>query len=281
MTPVAYHRPADLAAVLALLAADEEARPLAGGQTLVPMLNLELLAPTAIVSLIDVAELRGIRRLDDGTVRIGAMETHARIAASDAFRDGQALIPDTARQIASPAIRNFGTIGGACAHGDPASDWPAALVGAGATIEIAGRDGIRNVAAEDFFLQFLTTALEPGELVTAIIVPPLPGRGRYYRFARVDSDYPILSIACVADIAGGLCRFVRLAAGACGPTPVRVATAEALLAGRPRDAARVRQAGTMLAEAAEPIDDVRGSADYRRRILPGLIARVLDEVAGP
>ena len=119
MTSVAYHRPADLAAVLALLAADEEARPLAGGQTLVPMLNLELLAPTAIVSLIDVAELRGIRRLDDGTVRIGAMETHARIAVSDAFRDGQALIPDTARQIASPAIRNFGTIGGACAHGDP------------------------------------------------------------------------------------------------------------------------------------------------------------------
>lgn len=276
MTGVAFHRPARLDDVLALLAADEDARPLAGGQTLVPMLNLDLLAPTAIVSLADIGELRGIDRRDDGSVRIGAMESHARIAASPAFTGGQAIIPDAAGQIASPAIRNFGTIGGACAHGDPASDWPAALVAADARIEIAGPDGRRAVAAADFFLDFLTTALEPGELVTGVVVPPLPGRGIHHRFSRVDSDYATAIVAGAADIAAdGTCRFVRLAVGACGPHPARSEAAETLLTGRTLDPDLVAQAGQILAAAIDPLDDVRGSAAYRRRILPGLVARAL------
>ncbi len=275
MTAAAFHRPACLDDVLALLAADEDARPLAGGQTLVPMLNLDLLAPTAIVSLADVADLRGITAHIDGSVRIGAMETHARIAASAAFAGGQTIVPQAAGQIASPAIRNFGTIGGACAHGDPVSDWPVALVAADASIEIAGPGGRRLVAAADFFLDFLTTALEPGELVTAVIVPPLPGRGIHLRFSRVDSDYATVIVACAADIGGGVCCFVRLAVGACGPAPVRVAAAEELLTGRALEPALVAEAGRMLADAVDPLDDVRGSAAYRRRILPGLVARAL------
>lgn len=277
MTAVAFHRPNSLDDVLALLAGDEDARPLAGGQTLVPMLNLDLLAPTAIVSLRDIAELHGIDRRADGSVRIGAMESHARIGASTAFAGGQAIIPHAAGQIASPAIRNFGTIGGACAHGDPASDWPSALVAVDARIEIAGPAGRRDVAAADFFVDFLTTALEPGELVTGVVVPPLRGRGIHHRFSRVDSDYATAIVACAADIApDGTCRFVRLAIGACGPQPARVDAAEALLTGRLLDPALVAEAGRMLAAAIEPLDDVRGSAAYRRRILPGLVARALE-----
>lgn len=275
MTEVAYHRPASLDDVLALLAADEDARPLAGGQTLVPMLNLDLLAPSAIVSLADVADLRGIAAQPDGSVRIGAMETHARIAAGGAFAGGQTIVPQAAGQIASPAIRNFGTIGGACAHGDPVSDWPVALVAADAAIEIAGPGGRRTVAAADFFLDFLTTALEPGELVTAIVIPPLPGRGIHLRFARVESDYATAIVAGAADFADGVCRFVRLAVGACGPAPVRVAAAEDLLTGQRLEPALIAEAGRMLADATDPLDDVRGSAAYRRRILPGLVARAL------
>ncbi len=279
MTGVAFHRPAHLDDVLALLAADEDARPLAGGQTLVPMLNLDLLAPSAIVSLADVGELRGIDRRSDGSVRIGAMETHARIAASTAFAGGQAVIPHAAGQIASPAIRNFGTIGGACAHGDPASDWPAALVAADARIEIAGASGRRDMAAADFFQDFLTTGLEPGELITGIVVPPLAGRGIHQRFSRVDSDYATVIVACAADIApDGTCNVVRLAIGACGPHPARSDAAEALLTGRPLGPAAVARAGQILADIIDPLDDVRGSAAYRRRILPGLVARALESL---
>ncbi len=279
MTAVAFHRPSCLDDVLALLAADEDARPLAGGQTLVPMLNLDLLAPSAIVSLADVGELRGIERRNDGSVRIGAMETHARIAASPAFSGGQAVIPHAAGQIASPAIRNFGTIGGACAHGDPASDWPAALVAADARIEIAGASGRRAVTAADFFRDFLTTALDQGELVTGIVVPPLAGRGIHYRFSRVDSDYATAIVSCVAAIApDGTCNFVRLAIGACGPHPARSDAAEALLTGRAPDLAAVARAGQILADTIDPLDDVRGSAAYRRRILPGLVARALESL---
>jgi carbon-monoxide dehydrogenase medium subunit len=278
MTAVAYHRPASLDDALALLAADEDARPLAGGQTLVPMLNLDLLAPTAIVSLADLADLRGIVAQADGRIRIGAMETHARIAASSIFAAGQALVPRAAGQIASPAIRNFGTIGGACAHGDPVSDWPVALVAADALIEIAGPAGRRAVAAADFFLGFLTTALEAGEIVTAIVVPPVPGRAIHLRFSRIDSDYATVIVAGAADIRDGICRSVRLVVGACGPVPLRLAAAEDLLTGRRLEPALIAEAGQMLAEAIDPLDDVRGSAAYRRRILPGLVARALASV---
>ena len=263
---IPFHRPRSLDEALALLA-DGEARPLAGGQTLVPMLNLDLLQPSAIVTLRHVPEVQGIQRLPDGSVRIGAMATHAALADSAHFTAGQAVIPDAARQIAHPAVRNFGTIGGACAHGDPAGDWPAALVAANAVFHAAGPGGARTIASGDFFEHFLTTALQPGELLTHIVVPPLPGRGLHRRQSRVDGDYATLSIACVAT-PGNL----RVAIGSCGPRPLHSADADAAFS-----AGDVARGCALLLDLSDPIGDVRGSAAYRRRILPVLVRRTLAE----
>ena len=278
---VGFHKPAMVEAALALLAADPEARPLSGGQTLVPMMNLDLFRPSAIVSLNGIAELAGITTDATGAVRIGARASHAVLAASTLFKAGQSLIPLTAAQIAHPAVRQAGTIGGACAHGDPAADWPVALCAAGASIEIAGATGRRLVPAVDFFQHFLTTALEPGELVTAIIVPALPGRAIYRKFNRVDGDYATVSVAAIVELQGGVCRFARLAAGSVGPRPVRATAVEAALVGRPLDKAAADAAAAQLAALASPMSDVRGSAAYKQRILPRLISQTLLECAAP
>jgi carbon-monoxide dehydrogenase medium subunit len=274
---IAFHRPQSVAEACGLLAKDEGARPLAGGQTLVAMLNLGLLQPSAIVSLADIAELRGLRRLNDGSIYIGAMTTHAEIAASPAFVAGQGLITHAAGQIAEPAVRNFGTIGGACAHGDPASDWPTALVAAGAVICLEGARGGREVAARDFFQNLFTTSLETGELVAGVRVPPLRGRGVYRKLARVDGDYATVAVAVVAAKAGDRCTAMSIAVGACGPRPCTVAGADEALKGRSVERSMARASGAMLAEAIEPLSDVRGSAAYRRRVLPEVVADTVME----
>lgn len=272
---IPFHRPRSLAEALDLLAADDNVRPLAGGQTLVAMLNLGFVEPSAIVSLADIEALRGIMRERDGTLRIGAMTTHAELAANDACTAGQRLLAHTARQIADPGVRNFGTIGGACAHGDAVSDWPATLVAADARIVIEGKGSGREIAARDFFQHLFTTALAPGELVTAILVPPLPGRGIYRKLARVHGDYATVSVAVVASSEGGTCTSAAIAIGACGPRPVRLQAAEALLVGQKIGAGLAEQAGALLADAIDPIGDVRASAAYRRRVLPRLVANTL------
>ena len=277
---IPFHRPRTIADAIALLKADSEARPLAGGQTLVAMLNLGYVEPTAIVALSDIAELHGINRLADGTVRIGAMATHAEIARSELYIDGQRLLAHAAAQIADPAIRNFGTIGGACAHADSVSDWPPALFAANARIAVAGPGGRREVAAGDFFQNLFTTALGPAELATAILLPPIAGRGLYRKLARVEGDYATVAVAVTAAVEKGICTSAAIAIGACGPRPVRLPAAEALLVGHAVDRALALKAGERLARAINPISDVRGSAAYRKRVLPQLVADTLLEALG-
>ena len=277
MTSLPYHEPESLERALALLADTEGARCIAGGQTLVAMLNARLVEPTALVSLARIAELGGIGHGAGGALRIGATVTHEAVAESEAVRRDFPLIAETARAIAHPAIRSFGTIGGAVAHGDPNSDYPAALVASDAAIEISSRAGWRSVAAGDFFQDYLTTALEPGEIVSAVIVPaPPPGaRGGYLKFARVDGDYATLSVAAILSLRNGACERVAVALGAAGPAPVRDRDAEAKLAGKPLDDAVIAALSAALAARCDPVDDVRGSAKYRRGLVPGLVARVL------
>jgi carbon-monoxide dehydrogenase medium subunit len=261
-----------------LLDSNPESCPLAGGQSLVATMNVGMFQPTLLVALDAVPEMQGISRHADGSVVIGAMTTHASIAASDAFVDGQRLIPLTARQIADPAVRNFGTIGGACAHCDSIADWPCALVAAGACIVVAGLAGQREIAASDFFLGLFSTALQHGELIVSVRVPKLPGNARYRKFSRVEGDYATVSVAVVASAVQGLCVSASIAVGACGPTPARLAAAEAMLIGMRVDEALGRRAGALLAAACEPASDVRGSASYRRRVVPGLVSQTLGEV---
>ena len=272
-----FHQPTSLDAALALLAADPEAMLLAGGATLVAMMNADLVAPSALVSLRAVPELQTIEVKPDGGLRIGAMLSHAALAAEARLTGGNAVVREAAAQIAHPAVRNIGTLGGAVAHGDPSSDLPAALVAANAVIETAGPAGKREIAAEEFFEDYLTTALQAGEMVAAVRLPAQPegATGHYEKFARVHGDYATLSVALVLAMAGGECSFARVALGAAGATPVRVAEAEACLIGSALDADAVEAAAAKLVEASDPIDDVRGSAEYRLMLVPRLLGRAL------
>ncbi len=275
MSAVAFHRPKSVAEALALLR-DEGARPLAGGASMVAMMNARLVTPSAVVSLRDVAGMRGISVEPGEGLRIGAMTRHYETADDDRLVGTLGCVRAAARSIANPPVRNMGTMGGSISLADPAADYPPALVAAGATIEIAGRSSVRRVAAKDFFVDWYATALDPGELVTAIHLPPArPGRAAYYKLALVAGDFAIASVAISASEAGA----VSIAVGGCGPRPVWSEEANTRLSGRLSDAAAVRTAGEILAGLADPVDDVRASAEYRRIVIPRLLERAVRELA--
>ncbi len=271
-----FHSPTTIEEACRLLSAPD-ARALAGGQSLVAMMNLGLVTPQRLVSLRRIEGLAAIQTLPDGGVRIGAMTTHAELAAFAPHAAGPRLVTLAARVVAYPAVRNLGTIGGAVALADPSADYPCALVAAGASIEIASADGTRVVTAADFFRGVFETALGAGELVSAIHVPPGPaGAGAHYeKFSLVAGDFAIAAVAAIVAADRTRCRAAQIAIGACGPLPVRSHAAEqTLCAGRLDDLA-IAAAGATIAGACSPSDDARASAAYRRRIVPALVRRAL------
>ncbi|MGE0735676.1 MAG: xanthine dehydrogenase family protein subunit M [Alphaproteobacteria bacterium] len=272
-----YHQPNSLDEALRLLAEIEGARCIAGGQTLVAMLNAKLVEPEALISLARIVPLSTISTVENGALRIGSMATHAAVATSPIVVRDFPMLAQTAHAIAHPAIRNFGTIGGAVAHGDPSADYPAALVASDAVIEIASTVGRRQVAVAEFFQDYLTTVLEPGELIASITVPRPPKNttGSYYKLARVDGDYATVSVAAQLGVQGGKCSHIAVAIGSAGPRPVRLPAAEAKLIGQPLSDQAIGALGAALAEASDPIDDVRGSSDYRRAMISPLVRRVV------
>ena len=274
-----YHEPDSAAEVVARLQAEPDARCLAGGATLVAMMNADLVAPTALLGLRRVVEMHGISESSEG-LRIGAMTTHREVAAETRLEGPGRVVRRAAGQIAHPAIRNVGTIGGAICHGDPSTDLPAALVAAGAGIVTVGPGGERVVDAEAFFVDYLETALVPAEIVTAVLVPrePRGTRGDFLKLSRVDGDYATVSVAVALNFSGPVCVHARIALGACGPRPLRVPSAEARLIDSDLAPARLAEAGELLAAAAAPLDDVRGSAAYRRRLIAPLLARAVELV---
>lgn len=271
------HWPKTVDEAVAILSHDEDARALAGGATLVAMMNAGLVEPSAVVFLRGIEELREVGGQPDGGVTIGAMATHRTVASYEHFVDGQAVVRLAARRIAHPPIRQVGTIGGAIAHGDPAADYPAALVAADAVVEIIGKGGGRSVPAGDFFEDYHETALAEGELVVAVVIPRAPAGSAavYDKLARVDGDFATVSVALVLAMEKGLCAHVRLVAGGVGATPVRVAAAEQRLLGTALAEAEVAEAAALLAESCDAIDDARGSADYRLAVLPRMVARAV------
>lgn len=277
---MAFYAPTSLDEAVGLLAANEGARCLAGGATLVAMMNARLVEPSALVSLDRIEALRGIGRLPDGRVRIGAMSRHAETARSDLFRDGQRIVPLAASRIANAVVRNMGTMGGSVAFADPGADYLPALTAAEASIEVIGPDGTREIAIGDFIEDWYTTALATGEIVAAVHVPPAPpgSRAHYEKLDRVAGDFAIASVAIVLAVVDGGCTSARIAVGGCGPAPVRLPEAEALLVGSRLKPEEVAEAGRLLADAADPIDDVRASAAYRRTVVPRLLAKAVTRV---
>jgi aerobic carbon-monoxide dehydrogenase medium subunit len=242
----------------------EEAQCLAGGQSLVAMMNLGLVSPKRLVSLRKIQSLRGIARQPDGGVRIGAMTTHAELADLDVPGAPAALLSSAARVVAYPAVRMQGTLGGSIAHADPAADYPVALTAADAMIEIGSSRGLRLVSARHFFLGVFETALQHGEIVVGIVLPS-PEQGAsaaYEKLSLVAGDFAIVSVgAIVSDTA-------QVAVGGCGPKPLFASdiglTDDALLT-----------TGKQMAADSDPPSDQRASADYRRMVIPELIRRAV------
>lgn len=277
MTPIAYHDPVTIEDAVRLLGEDPEAVCLAGGQTLVAGMNTGFVQPSALISLRRIAALQGIHRDAGGAIAIGAMATHRTISREACLTGGHAVLRTAAGAIAHPAIRAMGTIGGSICHADPMADYPGVLSALDAEMEIASRNGGRRVGAEEFFVDFLTTALEPGELLVRIHLPAAPAGsvGVYEKFARADGDFATVSVALMLAMDGPRCRAVSLALGSCGATPLRSRQAESLLRGSELTRDILAEGCRLLDRMAQPMDDVRGSAAYRRSLIPRLVGRAV------
>jgi len=278
---VAFHRPRTVEEAVALLRGDDGAMCLAGGATLVAMMNAALVEPSGLVSLSGVDALRNAERLQDGSARIGAMRKHCETAEETVLENGQCVLREAARQIANMPVRNMGTIGGSIAFFDPAADYPPALVAADAVVEISGPDGERTVPAAEFFVGWYETALGPGDIVTAVRLPAAPkgSIGLFHKLARVSGDFATASIALILAMSGETVTHLAIAVGACGPTPVRLPDIEAELTGKVLDGAGIDRLAMTLADKLDPIDDVRASAEYRRLVAPRMVKRAIAEAA--
>ena len=265
-------------AIDALGRLDGEARLVAGGTALVAMIRLGLVKPDRLVSLHRVPALSRIA-VEDGSLVLGAMATHADIERARVVRDGWPLLADAVRHVATPAIRTSGTIGGNLAYAEAASDPAPALLCLDAEVRVAGPGGQRVVPIARFFRGFYEAALEPGEIVTAVRVPPAPAgaRGGYVKYtSRSAEDKPLVGVAALVALdASSRCVEARIGLGGAAPTPMRAAQAERALRGEALTDAAVRAAAEAAAREADPLSDLMGSADYRREMVRVWVRRLL------
>ncbi len=274
-----YVRATSVGAALAALADHAgDAKVIAGGQSLAPMLNFRLLAPAVLVDINGIAALDYIRE-DASGLRIGALTRHHGLMTASAVRDRFPVLAEAMRHVAHLAIRNRGTIGGSLSHADPAAELPMMALLLDATLTLTGPSGVRRVAAADFFKGALTTALAEDELLTEVALPALPPRTGwgFHEFSRRAGDFALAAATATLTVSGGRAADVRLAMTGIGETPLRLAAAEAALGGRPVDAASIAEAVALVRAAIHPMDDLHGSADYRRHLVGGLIARALED----
>ncbi len=272
-----YHRPATLDAALGLLAEHgDAAKAIAGGQSLVPMMNLRLAQPAELVDLGDVAGLESIRMVD-GMLEVGARVRHQTVADDELVRRHCPLLGEAASGIGHYAIRQRGTLGGSLAHADPAAQLPLVAVTLGAEIEIASARGRRRVAASDFFVSVMTTALEPDELIVAVRFPVAAAQeGQAYRhFNRRIGDYAIVSVAASVRLRDGRVEHLRLGVGAVEPVPLLLGQLAAEKTGRSADAAWIADVAMAARAAIQPDDDERIPALYRRELTETMVARAL------
>lgn len=272
-----YHAPDSVAAAIALLRDHgDQAKLLAGGHSLLPMMKLRFAAPDHLIDLGRIASLRGIT-LAGEEISIGAMTSEREVLASPLLAEHLPLLVETARQIADPQVRSKGTIGGDIAHGDPGNDHPAVMLALGAQFVLAGPAGERVVAAADFFLGTYVTALEPDEVMTAIRIPkPAPGSGACYaKLKRKTGDYATAAAAVVLRLEAGVCADVAIGLTNVAPTAMRAEAAEAALIGRALDDAVIAEAGRLAAAACEPAADLRGDEEYKRAMAGQMVQRAL------
>ena len=282
MKPVsfAYHRPASLDEALALLERyGPDGRVLAGGQSLVPALNMRLAAPAVLIDINRLPGLDGISLEPEGLV-IGALARHEAVEASPLVARHAPLIAQAMPHVGHRAIRTRGTVGGSIALADPAAELPACLIALDGTVRAAGRGSRRDIPAQRFFRGIYTTDLAPGEIVTAVVVPGIqPGwRSRFSELARRQGDYALVGLAAHCRVEGGVIMEARLAFCGVGPTPVRAFRAEAALSGRRPDPDAVAEAGRALDADLDPPGDVHGSPALRRHLARVLLGRAAAQI---
>jgi carbon-monoxide dehydrogenase medium subunit len=265
-------------ALSALEAAEGDGKIIAGGQSLVPMLNFRLLSPSVLIDINGIEELAFLEEQDDGGLRIGALTRHHTLEMSETVKRLFPVISDAMQHVAHLAIRNRGTIGGSITHADPAAELPMMMILLDAEITLASPDGRRNVPAEEFFVGALTSAVEENEIVTEIYLPPLPsGSGwAFEEVARRLGDFALAAVGVVLKIAGGRVEYVRVGVMGVGETPMRMHDAETALLGEALDGNVIDRAVDAVRAAVEPMTDLHASADYRRHLVGVLVRRAIE-----
>ena len=277
-----YYRAKSVAEAGDLLRKNPGAKLLAGGHSLIPLLKLRLASPAALIDIGRIAELRGIT-VNDGVVRIGALTTHAEIAASAVVRDNCPALAEAAQTIGDPAVRNRGTIGGNVAHADPASDLPTVLTALGARFVISSGGHSKTTDATSFFTGIMATTLGENDLLVAVEVPvEKSGQGQaYVKFSHPASRYAVIGVAAVITVSGGTCTAASIALGGLTPHAVRAATVEQALTGQVLSADTIANAAAQV--SADLGDDVLGdvfaSAGYRAAVAPVWVKRAITAAA--
>ncbi len=282
MNAFEYRAPRGLDEALAVLREHgEDARVVAGGTALVTMMRQHLVRPGCLVSLRDV---QGLNRIEatNGALRLGALVTHREAEVSPLVRERLPVLAETFRRVGTVRIRHMASIGGALAHADPNQDPPVTLLALGARVEIRGARGHRELPLGEFFRDYYETALEPGELVTAVTVPLLPvaSGATFLKFLpRTADDYATVAVAAIVTLApdGERCREARIALGSVGVTPLRGMAAEALLSGQRLSESLLQAAGEAVKGAVDPLSDHRGSAAYKREMAGVMVGRALTQ----
>ena len=279
MIPAAfdYTAPASLReAISALSAGGEDAKLLAGGHSLIPLMKLRLAAPSLLVDLRRVPGLHGVER-EDGAWRIGAMTPHTVLEHTPQL----GVVSRAAGTIADPQVRNRGTIGGSLVHGDPASDLPAVMMICEATLTAQGPGGQRTIPATGMFQNYMDTAVAPDEVVTEVRIPALDGWGfGYQKFNRRSEDWAMVAVSAVVKASGGTCEDVRIGLTNMGSVPLRASAAEAALRGQSLSPESIAAAAGRAAEGTDPPADLNASSEYKRHLAVVLCRRALEEAAG-
>ncbi|MEU5841352.1 xanthine dehydrogenase family protein subunit M [Rhodococcus sp. NPDC047139] len=267
-------------AVAALREAGEDAKVIAGGQSLMPVLRLRMAAPTVLVDLGRIPELRGIR--DDGdALVIGSTTTHHEVLNDPLVAQHARLLAEATATVADPQIRHRGTFGGSLVHADPAGDLAAPAVALGATFTLAGPEGRRTIATDDFFQDYFTTAVEPGEILVEVRVPKHTGwAARYEKFHRAAQQWSIVGVAATLEAPGGTIEQARITLTNMAAVPVRARSVEESLVGKPATAETIHAAAEHAAEGTDPMTDGNADAEYRSHLARVLTRRAVTTATG-
>ena len=272
-----YYRPKTVAEAMDLLRKNKDAKVLAGGHSLLPAMKLRTSMPSALVDIGRIKALAGITATKT-TLKIGALTTHATIAASDVVKTRCPILAEAAAHIGDQQVRNRGTIGGSLAHADPAADFPTVILALGATLTATSPRGKREIPAQKFFIDLFTTALKPGELLTSISVPVMTARmgGAYLKHSHPASRFAVVGLAALVGLKGSTCSRVSLVVGGAMAKPVHAMAAEMALTGQEPSEANIASAAATVAEAiTDPLSDVYASGEYRMHLATVMAKRAL------